>query len=493
MLREKSSPIRYGLLLALLAFAVRAVVTTVYVQAYDRYQDAPSMTDGPSGPVHAMIKGDAGKYHALAAMIVSQVRTGENPFLAGSRHSGPFLYQRIIAAYTLVTGRTTEAADGRVVLGQVGGFLVLQSLLFSLCLIPFVVELEKVAGRAVAIGAGAFLALEPTLVQYSAFMFTEELFVGIMVLTVAAWLRVCRNETRSGVGETTTLLVLGFLLGLAFLQRPQAILLPAVFVAGLFARSQWRPKGAFLKASALVLLPYVLVLSLVAAHNYARAGFAFVVPTQAPMGWQKYLANKVVAGVDGTDPDFERNRLAALALQKAKDRGLVPEHVIRGEDATEYEVMQIYRIYQEQAFEIFAEHPLRTLRVATVEIAGALVVNLPAPYRFYSDIHKPASEELDRAQQARRQAQKPFTIIYSLWILVPAALGWLLLRGTLPGPVNVVLVLSVVYFAGTGGWLGNPRYTLPNLSCYAVYWSAFVVYLARPQAIPSGAPDSSTA
>ena len=70
--------------MAIIAFGVRAIITTVYVQAFDRYQDAASLTDPPSGPVHAMIKGDAAKYHAMAAIIVEQIRAAENPLVAGS-------------------------------------------------------------------------------------------------------------------------------------------------------------------------------------------------------------------------------------------------------------------------------------------------------------------------------------------------------------------------------------------------------------------------
>ena len=470
---------KHLLILALVAFGARAMVATVYVQAFDRYQDSPSTTDPASGTVHAMIKGDAAKYHAMAAMIVEQVRAGENPFLCWIPTFRAHLYQRIITAYTLLTGQTTVDRDGRVVLGQVWGFLILQSLLFSLCLLPFFFELAHVAGRPIAVGAAAFLALEPTLVQYSAFMFTEELFIGLALLSVAIWLRICRTERSSGVGEAPKLMLLGLLLGFAFLQRPQAILLPAVFLIGLISRSGWKLKLGFLKASGFLLLLYLLVLALVALHNYGRAGFAFVVPTQAPMGWQQYLANKVVAEVDGTDADEERVRLAALALDRSKSRGLVSEHVTRPEDATESEVYEIYKLYQGQAFEILAENPWRTLRIAAVETAGALAVNLTAPYRFYSTIYKPASEEQARLQLARRQVHKPLTIMYSLLILLPATLGWLLFRSELPGPVNVVLVLFIVYFTVTGGWLGNPRYTLPNLTSYAVYWSAFVVWFGR--------------
>jgi hypothetical protein len=479
MLQGISKITKYAILLALVAFSVRAVVTTVYVRAYDRYQDAESETDGPTGPVHAMIKGDAAKYHAMAAMIVEQVREGENPFLAGSRHSGPLLYQRVIAAYTLLSGQTTVDSRGRVVIGQVWGFLILQSFLFSLCLVPFFLSISRIAGLPIALGATGFLALEPTLVQYSAFMFTEELFIGLMLLSVAVWINVCNMVPAFNRREALALMLLGVLLGLAFLQRPQAILLPAVFVAGLLSRSGWMPGLDFWKRSGVLLVPYMLVLAVVALHNLGRAGAPFIAPTQAPMGWQNYLANKVVAEVEGTDPEDETIRLGALALARAKSQGLVAEHVTRNEDATEIEVFEIYGIYQKQAFEIFAQHPVRTLRIAAIETAGALVVNLPAPYRFYSTVHKPESDEQEIAQFAQRQAHKPFTITYSLLLLVPAALGWLLFRRAFPAPVNAVLVLIIVYFTGTGGWIGNPRYTLPNLTSYAIYWSAFVVLSGR--------------
>jgi len=496
MTKSESRPVllRNAILLATVAFGVRAMAVGIYVRAYDHHEESPSIAAVTGAPTHAMIKGDAVKYYRGGAAIAEQIRAGENLFLAGSRHAGPVLYQRVVAAFALVTGKIQIGDDGRVPRGQILGFLLFQSLLFSVCLVPFFVQLAAVAGRPLAFGATALLGLEPTLVQYSAMMLTEALFMALGILALSVWFRICRRRGSLPTEEWGWLVLLGFMLGLMFLQRPQSILLPAVFIVGLLAQARWRFDGAFLQAAGLVVLPYVAVLALLGLHNQGRAGIFYIVPMQAAYGWQQYLGNRVIAEVNGTDPAHERERLGEQALDRAKTEGWVADHVDDVDDATERAERRVYEIYKEQAFEIFGDHPLIALRIATVETAGSLVLNLTWPFRFYSNTYKSALAEEERLRQVQRRRHKPATIIYSLLILVPAAAGWLLFREALPTPINIVLVLSIVYFTATGGWLGNPRYTLPNLLFYAAYWSAFVVSLGQRLAEPSelGGPPAQT-
>jgi len=486
----KSTLIRYAIVLAAVAFGVRVLVSTIYVAAYDTYENTPSMTDRPGAQTHSMIKGDALKYYVLGAEIAEQIRAGENPFLAGGWHALGALYQRVVGGYAVVTGKITFAPNGSVAEGQILGFLVLQSLIFSLCLAPFFIQLARVTGIPLAGGAAGLLALEPTLVQYSAMMLTEELFVAFVLLALAVFLEIYQREGSSVRERWPWLVLLGLVLGVMFLQRPQAILLPGAFLAGTLALFGWKLSSDFFRAAGFLLAPYVIVLLLFGLHNYGRAGFFYIVPLQTPMAWQKYLGNRVIAEVNGTDPADERARLMALALQRAKSEGFVEEDVYDVDDGTEYGMFRVHKIAQRQALEIFADHPLITARIMAAETAGSLVLHLTYPYRWYSETYKPVSAEEGRLRELRRLRSKPPTIVYSLLIMLPAAFGWIFMRGAIPPPVNWVLVLFIVYFPATGGWLANPRYTLPNVVPYAVYWSLFVVSM-RNRLVRSSPSDNS--
>ena len=137
--------------------------------------------------------------------ITEQVRAGENFFVAGERYYGPFLYPRLIALYGLLTGKVQLNADGTVPTGQIYWFFVIQSLVFGAALVAFFLALTTIVSSRIAAMAAAFLALEPILVQFSAQMLTETLFIAFMLLAISVFiftLRVKPEESATKILAT---------------------------------------------------------------------------------------------------------------------------------------------------------------------------------------------------------------------------------------------------------------------------------------------------
>ena len=466
----------YSILIFILSFGTRVVVSTIYVHRFDTYERTDRSADAnPPKKVHAMIKGDAeAVYYRPANVIIQQVRSGRNFFLAGGWNIGGFLYPRLIGLYGLVSGKIRLNPDSTIPTKQIYGFLIIQSLFFSLWLVLFFASLSKVVGVRIGTLTALFLSLEPTLVQYSSMMMTEALFIALLLLAISVWVatlevRLEKEQIRFIVVYTLS----GIILGIIFLQRTIAIIFPAVFIIGIYAQNKWRMTKSFLIASTLLIIPYILILVLVGVHNYYRAGFFYIVPVHGAYGWQAYLGNYVMAEVGQSTPTEARLELNKEALLRGKQEGLVRQEVTE-EELTEYEFYRLSYIKQDQAKDIFLEHPSITLRFAVRNTLKSLNIDPLFTYRRFDNVYKPESAELRALQDAQHARDIPLRIAYSLLILVPAFLGWLFWRKVLPMPLNVLLTLLVLYFPAVSGWMGSNRYNVPNLAFYSVYWAISV-------------------
>jgi len=473
-------PQRRALYLALAVFVLatgfRVAVAGAYAASYDGYESTSRFTQGDHPPVHAMVKGDAAKYYAEAATITEQVRAGESFLASGERFFGPFLYPRLIAAYGLVTGTVRLDDDGAVPTGQVLGPLIAQSVLYGAALAALFAALATVVGTRLALVSALFLSLEPTLVQFSARLLTETVFVSLLMLAVAVALLLLRTRPppkASPLRHWPLYALLGLLLGLMYLQRPGALGMAPIFAVAIFVNLGRRRLTALAASGALVAAPIVAVLLLLGLHNYTRAGLFTVASPQGSYMLYEYLGAQVVAETTGVPRGDVRQRLREEALAGARGTGVVPADAVAMGDLTEAETLSLYGLYRSEALGILSSHPLTTLGVVSYNGLVSLHLNPLGTYRRYSTIYKPEDPKLAAAQAAAYDRDWLIKIGYSALILPLAAAGWAFRRKALPMPVNALFVLSIVYFPMVSGASGSAsyRYVIPNLVFYAVYWS----------------------
>jgi 4-amino-4-deoxy-L-arabinose transferase-like glycosyltransferase len=157
----------------------------------------------------------------------------------------------------------------------------------------------SVASRRGALVAGLVAALHPTLLFYTPALMTE--IVSASLLAVAAWLALAATERESGC-KTILLLLLGILMGVAVLVRPQQIVFAPVLgwiaCVGTAVREKWKRgiAGALAVAALAVAtcLPWTY-------RNCERMGRCMLVSANA--GWNLLIgtsseANGAWIGVD---------------------------------------------------------------------------------------------------------------------------------------------------------------------------------------------------
>ncbi|MBI4615051.1 MAG: glycosyltransferase family 39 protein [Planctomycetes bacterium] len=478
--------LRAALLVFVVAFGARAASIAFYVSRYDRDERVPQCTCGKHLPNHAMVKGDELKYYHTAVGILRDVREGRSPWTTGGAHDGPWVFPRVLALYGFATGRIRLDERGVPPSGEIEGFLYLHAFFFALALIPFLAALRRAVGPAVALGAALFLALEPTLVQYSARLLSETLFFAFLALTVAFWLHAIRLDPGRGrLRFVLTWVAFGVLLGLDFLNRPISIWLGLPLALARFVPwPRGRVRAAFLSV-ALFFAAYAAVLGTVGLQNYARSGVFYVMPLQGRPSPLRYGVTQVLADMKGTDPMDERRALMEDVTREAVEAGAIDGD----ENWTDREHIAFGRICQARAMEFFREHPGPTARVFSRNIVSALGVNpfdVPEHFRL---TYKPEDRDLAERQVRDTKRTRPIKIAYSVLILGPVALGWFLaLRaGKNPAGIHFLLVLLILYFPGVAGWFGNRRLLLPSLIPYSVFWAWAVVAILRRRR-PRGVP-----
>lgn len=485
----QSTILRLALVVFAVALVVRLAFIAGFVGEYDRYETITQAARDV--PAHAMIKSDAGKYFAEAVRIGTEVERSGSWIVDSAM--GPFLYPRLIALYGRLGGNIGFEPDGRVPVGAVTGLLWFQAAFFAACLAFFYLALRRLLPGSLPLVAALFLAVEPTNAQYVAALMTESVYFGLLMLAVAFWIRAAYPQGEAGRVVRWT--GLGLLLGILYLYKPISILLPAAFAIATLFVGEGVGVRRRLAAAAFLLGGYAVVLAALGVHNLAAGGTFSVLPGQARNDPMQYIASRVVA-LDRNPAlsigDLIKSPVVKEVGQELSDRVAALIGPAQSDDPADIRAHEraFNQAAQALALDIFAEHPLLTAKVIGWHVARATSHLNPFHFHFiYSQIYKVTDPALQRAQWSYRLSLLPLIAVFSLVVLGPALLGWLMAGRRLrpgrpaaaapvPGAAHVLLTLLMLYYPLMGGWLGNDRYIVPNIVPYAVYWAVFMVAAA---------------
>ncbi len=164
-----------------------------------------------------------------------------------------------------------------------------------------------IENRRVLIALGVFLALEPSFVLYSVFLYSEIFFIFWLFVATEALFAYLRN------GRSGYLVFSGFLLGLATLTRPTTEYLPIIIGAmllwnhrGNFSRKILTDVGMYAAVFLLTIAPWVY-------RNYIVFGVAGISP-QAGVNLYTQVLPTVYSIERGTTFQEEYNALTAAGV-----------------------------------------------------------------------------------------------------------------------------------------------------------------------------------
>jgi 4-amino-4-deoxy-L-arabinose transferase-like glycosyltransferase len=218
---------------------------------------------------------------------------------------------------------------------------------------------RALAGSAAGRWAALFLACDAAGILYGNVLQPETLFTALLVGAALLWLAALRR------GSARTAAAAGFLLGLATLTRPVAVLLPIVLAPLAFVRPQGR--GAGRRALALV-APWVVVVSIWVVRNAAVTGVPLL-STISSYNLLYYRAAGALATEQAVTIDEARDELEPRLRQRLSGQvGPGQLHRLRSELA-----MQVLREHARGAARSTAEGGLRLLAGSGLTALSALV------------------------------------------------------------------------------------------------------------------------
>jgi hypothetical protein len=428
-------------------FCVWLVVGAYYVYTFDKYEVT---TDERQS--HGLVRGDAKKYWVVADRFSAAIQSGQSFAVASGEYRMPFLYPKLLAFYGYVTNLEFFDSEGRIAAGGKFEFLLFQALLYYAALWAFYICLKEVCPPRVANATLAFLALEPTIMQYHASFWTESLFISFELLALALIIRPSRGVCHN--------LLLGLFVGLMCLQRPISTLYCLVVAAALLLR--FGKSG--IVASLAVVVPVLIFTGLIGLQNYSRMGVFYATPTQGLDGPLNYLANYVVADAEGGDPKQARVALLSHADQVAREWGL---DLDSSDEVVGYRANKIKR---DLAMEIFLKYPLTTATRVGYHMVKSLAIDPLSVFWYTAFEYKPVNKEtIARTQELHSWIFRPVRYVYSLIILGLTLTGIYVCKPWENLTFHVLPLLSILYFWTLGGWVGDIRYMIPALVFYSIY------------------------
>lgn len=282
--------------------------------------------------------------------------------------------------------------------------VLVQALIATLTIVLVYMIGRKVIGERAGLMAAALVAVDPFQVYFSAKVLTETLFTFMLCLIVYAILFLQEDQTHGG----RTSFILGLLLGLTALLRPEVVGLAVVLAAGygisvLLKRRNFRGMvnmGIMLLTMAAILLPWGL-------RNQRLLGRFVVTSTNG--GWTMYEGLATDYSVDGWDkyrrekmyPDLTAygldNELKVNDHFAAKSRIYIREHP---GDFILLSVRKLFKLYRVIPYEVFSMKariasvlyflPLLLLFIAGMVLTRSQVIRLMPIYlvlAYVSGIH----------------------------------------------------------------------------------------------------------
>lgn len=283
--------------------------------------------------------------------------------------------------------------------------------------------------RAISIGAGVILALDPTLALLSFQFYTETLFLLLFFLWIIVSLHYMQKQ------DMLTLIVSALLLGCAILVKASAQYIPLLFMLFIL----WQFRGQEWRRSAVHASIYLLVVGAILAPWVVRNTLVFGTPglsAQTPFVLYTNLAPAVLTVANGSN------------FVEEVDAFLTDEE-FRGNTITLANGAE----YTERALDVVRAHP-----GATLFVAGKSLFTFFTNDGVYTLLARIGFEPRDFL---------PTLIMARLvWVAITLAafIGAFVFLLQERAPRAVFLVLLVAYFALTStiaAFGTNPRYRLP--------------------------------
>ena len=439
-------------LLLLLFFFCCSLLNSIYqINNYDNYKITKKIPE-----YHSMINGDIENFYQEGNEIAKDIRSGERYFETGGEYRRPYLPSRIFALFSILTNKELYDENNKISenLNKIY-LLIFQSIIYYLLLYFLYKKILHFLPKLISQLSIIFLAIEPTLFMYHSSFWSESIFFSLQIFFIIFFLKEKFN--------TKDLILLGFLLGMLYLQRSVAIF----YIIPVLILFYFKNRKKIISSVLFISLGYILIHTFVGFHNYKRTGIFYSTSTQAKDGFYIYLAPNILAN------KLNISSNEALNILNEKKQNWVLKNNLNLEK--EIDRLKFYSYQKDEAIKIILQNPIQSTKVIIKKTMHFIIID-PLTHVYY--FHRWNSD--DRLYYKSDEHKKWIIprIIYSILIYFICFYGVIsLYRNGSNRIFFLFLILSIFYFVIVQSWYGGTRYFAPILIYLSFFFSSGLVDL----------------
>lgn len=397
----------------------------------------------------------------IADNIRNDLKNGKSFFEAIPTYEKYFLPSVIAGTYYYVINQEMfiEKSNGQKVPkidNYKFGLIFFQILLFYFSILIFSLILKKKVNTFIYKIILIFLCLEPSILQWHSTLWTESIFLSLMLLCFAIIL--------SKTDSSLTNFILGILIGLLFLQRSVSVfyIVPVLIYYIIIFRLNIKPY-------LFLLLGYLLIIIFMGYNNYNKSGTFYVLskPHQY-YSFYHYFAHIIYADKTKITPEN------AKEILKKKENEWIKKNNLSLSILNDYEKIINYR--NKVFTEVVISNPIFTFKFYLKKIATMAIIHpFWAHNHYFVDKSDPESKYNPKKYYHKYLI---YNIYYSLLIYLFVFIGFILFTTKIIKKqiedfdfFLIFNLISMTYFISISGFWGNPKYFAPCMISMAFFFA----------------------
>lgn len=412
---------------------------------------------------HLMIRGDILLIWKEAELFKQDLIKNKNIFGNGAEYRRTFLTSKIIAIYSLINKNDLFESyqniyeDVKIKNGGKFFYLLFQIFLYYLSLIYFYKKLLiYYENKYISFFVVAYLAVDPNILQWHGTLWTESIFISLLVLFIAMLIN--KEKTLSFC------LLIGIFLGILYLQKTTAIffiflVLPYVFLT--------ETKNQIQKCLNII-FGMIIVISFLVYDNLKKTDTIYFIPKQTKDAYYMTLVPTI----------YEKN-------------GKVEEYQELKEDEENWKIINNYNIRdfksenalaeykKNKSLDVILSNKITTIKICIKNSIAHMILN-PLQTFFWHKYNqkKFLNQEFHLSQESKKYFI--FKIFYSLIFYLVILFGLInVLKDKKNFKFHILLVFFVTYLIFMLGWVGNSRYFIPSIIFLSIFFGHGLDYIRK--------------
>ena len=354
------------------------------------------------------------------------------------------------------------------------GLIILQILIYFSSLFFFSTQLKRVIDHSTYKIIIIFLAIEPSLLQWHSSLWSESIFISLMLILFTL---VLKNSEKMFFKFS-----IGIILGLIFMQRAIGFLyiLPVVFY---FILNREKKIRSYL----CLMAGYLVIILFVGFNNYKKTDhFYFLSTAHQLYSYYHYFADDILANTKKISNVDAKKILLKEEENWIKENNLDLSLISGGTVIGTTKDMSKSIRYRNK---IFLREALRNPVFTSKKlIKGIVVMSIIHPFwvndHFYYDKHDPVAKENPKKYYNKNIYKN---ILYSIFIYIFTIIGIVtfikkIIREKRISEFDKFLffnIISILYFILLSGMWGNPKYFTPCMVSLSFFFSIGFIELKK--------------